>query len=208
LLILLAFVLLVAPVGAAAQPRTILPRVGVLEPGTLQLAADPRRCHAGFRQGLHALGYVEGQNVIIESRYAEGQPQRLSTLAADLVRLAPDVLWTHSGTAAQTLKQATTTIPIVVGVAVGLVEQGLVESYAQPGGNLTGLEARDTELLGKRLELLQAAIPTIVRVAVLVHRHTRVPEDFAAEAAALGVQLQRVEANAPADVEGAFATMV
>jgi putative tryptophan/tyrosine transport system substrate-binding protein len=211
-LVIVAMVLLVAPLATKAQHRGQLPRVGVLEPSHPQSAADTKTCHHGFRQGLRDLGYVDGHNIHLDSRYAEGQPDRLSIVAAELVQLAPDVLWTHSLPAARVLKQATTTIPIVVGVAVDLVEQGLVGSLARPGGNLTGLELRDVELLGKRLELLKDAVPTIARVAVLVdpaeRSHTHVPGTIAAEARALGVQLQRVEANTPTAFEGAFAAMV
>jgi len=160
---------------------------------------------------LRDLGYVEGQNILIDSRYAEGQSDQLPALAADLVRGAPAVIWTHSSVAVRALKQATTTIPIVVGVASELETRGLVESLVQPGGNLTGLESRDRDLMGKRLELLKEAVPTISRVAVLVHPtpgDTSVPGNLTAEAHALGVQLQHVEANAPEDLAGAFAAMV
>jgi putative ABC transport system substrate-binding protein len=165
-----------------------------------------------FQQGLHSLGYVEGHNLTVDYRYAEEQPDRLLTLAAELVQLAPDVLWTHSSTAAQAAKQATTTIPIVIGVTVDLVKQGLVESLARPGGNLTGMELLEVDLLGKRLELLKEALPTISRVAVLVHAtslgYAHVPSNIALEAQALGVQLQRVEADTPEAFEAAFAAMV
>jgi ABC-type uncharacterized transport system substrate-binding protein len=181
LFVTLVLGLLVAPFAADAQQREPLPRVGVLEPGHPQSTADTRTCHHGFRQGLRDLGYVEGHNIRLDSRYAQGQPDRLSTMAAELVQLAPDVLWTHSLPAARVLKQATTTIPIVVGVAVDLVAQGLVESLARPGGNLTGLELRDVELIGKRLELLKETVPTISRVAVLIdlaeRSHDHVPSN-------------------------------
>jgi putative ABC transport system substrate-binding protein len=165
-----------------------------------------------FQQGLYGLGYVEGQNLTVDYRYAEEQYDRLPALAAELVQLAPDVLWTHSTPAALATKQATTTIPIVVGVAVELVKQGLVEGLARPGGNLTGMELLEVELMGKRLELLKEALPTISRVAVLVQAtssgYTHVPGHIAPEAQALGVQLQRVEADAPEAFEAAFAAMV
>jgi putative ABC transport system substrate-binding protein len=129
-----------------------------------------------------------------------------------LVQLAPDVLWLHSDPAAWAAKRATTTIPIVVGVAVGLVEQGLVASHARPDGNLTGLELPPIEVAGKRLELFKDAVPTISRVAVLVEParadHALVPNNIARDAQALGVQRQRVEAGAPAAFAAAFAAMV
>jgi putative ABC transport system substrate-binding protein len=181
----------------------------VLELGSQQA---PLGCLGAFHQGLRDLGYVEGQNITVAYRYAEGHRNRLSTLAAELVRLTPDVLWTHSTPAALAAKQATVAIPIVLGVANDLVEQGLVESLARPGGNLTGLELRDVELMGKRLELFKEAVPTVSRVAVLVdsseRSHDHVPSNIEAEARALRVQLQRVEAGAPEAFEPAFAAMV
>jgi putative ABC transport system substrate-binding protein len=155
---------------------------------------------------------VEGQTLLLDYRYAEGHVDRLPALAAELVQLAPDVLWTVSDAAAWAAQRATTTILIVVGVSDGLVAQGLVASHAQPGGNLTGLEHPGIEVTGKRLELLKEAVPTISRVAVLVDpaqaAHVHVPSNLEREARALGVQLQRVEAGAPAAFETAFAAMV
>jgi putative ABC transport system substrate-binding protein len=206
---LLTLSLLVAPCATTAQPRGNLPLIGVLELGSQQA---PLGCLGAFRQGLRDLGYVEGRNITIAYRYAEGHRDRLAALAAELVWLTPDVLWTHSTPAALAVKQATSTIPIVLGVANDLVEQGLVERLERPGGNLTGLELRDVELLGKRLELFKEAVPTIARVAVLVdpseRAHDHVPSNIEAEARALGVQLQRVEAGNPEAFEAAFAAMV
>ena len=208
-MVALTLSLLAAPCTAQAQPRGNMPLIGVLEPGSQQ---PPIGCLVAFRQGLRDLGYVEGHNITVAYRYADGQRDRLSTLAAALVRLPPDVLWTHSTPAALAAKQATSTIPIVLGVANDLVEQRLVESLERPGGNLTGLELRDVELLGKRLELFKEAVPTISRVAVLVdpseRAHAHVPSNIEAEARALHVQLQRVEARDPAAFEAAFAAMV
>jgi putative ABC transport system substrate-binding protein len=208
-IVMLTLSLLAAPAATAAQPRGKMPLIGVLELGSPQ---TPLGCLVAFRQGLRDLGYVEGHNITIAYRYAEGQRDRLSPLAAVLVRLTPDVLWTHSTPAALAAKQATSTIPIVLGVANDLVEQGLVESLERPGGNLTGLELRDVELMGKRLELFKEAVPTISRVAVLVdpseRAHAHVPSNIEAEAQALRVQLQRVEAGDPEAFEAAFAAMV
>jgi ABC-type uncharacterized transport system substrate-binding protein len=187
----LALSLLMLPLAAAAQKPAKLPSVGVLEPEYPPTVA-PQSCSVVFRQALGELGYREGENVLLEYRYGENQPDRFPTLAAELVQRQPDVIWTHSSLAAQALKQATTTIPIVVGVAVDLVEQGLVESLAQPGGNLTGLDTRYLELTSKRLELLKDAIPHITRVAILVdptgNRRVLdlIPSAFAAEGAHLG----------------------
>jgi putative ABC transport system substrate-binding protein len=199
---------IVAPVLAEAQRAVHMPQVAFLDPGS---PSSPAVCLPGFRQGLRDLGYVEGQNIVIASRYAEGQLTRLPALAADLVHLAPEVIWTHSTEAIQAVKQATTTIPIVIGVESNVVEEGLVAGLARPGGNLTGMELWDLELTGKRLQLLKDAVPTTARVAVLVNPtlsvHERVPGHIAPEARALGVQLQRVEADGPDTFEAAFAAM-
>jgi putative ABC transport system substrate-binding protein len=201
--------LLTVPLATTAQPRGKIPRVGVLEP-TFQ--ERPAPCLFAFQQGLRDLGYVEGQTIHLDYRYAEGHVDRLPALAAELVQLAPDVLWLHWDPAAWAATRATATIPIVVGVSVGLVAQGLVASVAQPGGNLTGLEIPPVEVTGKRLELFKEAVSTISRVAVLVDpaqpTHADVPNNIAREAQALGVQLQRVEAGTPSAFEGAFAAMV
>jgi putative ABC transport system substrate-binding protein len=205
----LALSLLTTPLATTAQPQEKIRRVGVLEPTSQE---RPAPCLSTFQQGLRDLGYVEGQTIRLDYRYAEGHAERLPALAAELVQLAPDVLWLHSDLAAWAATRATTTIPIVVGVSAGLVEQGLVASLARPDGNLTGLELPAIEVSGKRLELLKDAVPTISRVAVLVdptvQYHAQVPGNIAREARALGVQLQRVEAGAPVAFEAAFAAMV
>jgi putative ABC transport system substrate-binding protein len=155
---------------------------------------------------------VEGQTITLVARYAEDQPDRLPGLAAELVRLTPDVLWTHSTHAAQAARQATTTLPIVVGVGSFDAAPGLVESLARPGGNLTGLDLMGAEVLGRRLALLKEAVPTITRVAVLIDpanpAHLRGWHTLAAEAQTLGVHLQRVEVSAPEVLEGAFVAML
>ena len=203
--------LLAVPLTAQAQVREKTPRVGVLEAGSQQ---SPFPCLLAFQQGLRDLGYLEGHNIFLEYRYAENQPDRLPALAAELVQRQPDTIWTSSSSAAQALKQATTTISIVVGVAVDLVEQGLVESLARPGGNLTGLDTQYLELTSKRLELLKDAVPQITRVAILVDPtgtrrvSDRIPSAFEAEAWALGLHLLRVEASEPGALDAAFTTMV
>src|SRR3989442_13472328 len=208
-IVTLTLSLLAVPLATTAQPRAHLPRVGVLEPTSQE---RPAPCIFAFQQGLRDLGYVEGQTILLDYRYGEGHADRLPALAAELVQLAPNVLWLHSNPAAWAAKRATTTIPIVIGVSVGLVEQGLVASSARPGGNLTGLDLAPIEVIGKRLELFKDAVPTISRVAVLVDpawaSHALVPSNIAREAQALGVQLQRVEAGAPAAFEAAFPPMV
>ena len=208
LIITLALSLLVALPAAEAQRRGNIPLVGVLEP----TSSTRRRCFNVFQQGLRDLGYVEGQNIALEYRYADNQFDRLPALAAELVQLTPDVIWTHSNAAALVAQQMITTIPVVVGVSQDLTELGVVESLARPGGNLTGLDLRVFERMGKRLELLKEAVPTVSRVAVLVNPtdplSKEVPHNIEREARALDVQLQRVEARGPETFEAAFAAMV
>ena len=208
-LVTLALAIPMAPVVALAQPRGHIPRLGVLDPTPQQ---RPAPCLPAFQQGLRDLGYVEGQNLRVEYRHAEGNPDRLPALAAELVRREPDVLWLHGNPAAWAAKRATTTIPIVSAVLNEPVEEGLVASLARPGGNLTGLELRSGEVVGKRLELLKAAVPTITRVALLSESSepapTGAPGALAREARALGVTLQGVEASDPAAFEAVFAALV
>jgi putative ABC transport system substrate-binding protein len=169
-------------------------------------------CREWFRAGLRDLGYIEGQNIAIEYRFADGEPQVLPRLAAELVRLKPQAVWTHSIVAARAAKEATQTIPVVVGIGVDFVEHGLAASLARPGGNVTGLEHRDLDLAGKRLELLKQVVPIASRVAILIDpnnpAHSRVPGHIETEARALKVQLQRANVGESADFEGAFTAMV
>jgi putative tryptophan/tyrosine transport system substrate-binding protein len=153
--------LLTRPLTAEAQPAPTVPRIGVL--AAFSLTAEARNRDA-FRQGLRDLGYVEGQNIAIEYRDAEGQVERLPALAAELVRFPVDVLVTTGGNAARAAQHATRTIPIVLAAGGDPVGSGLVASLAQPGGNLTGLSLMSAELEGKRLELLKEAVPLASRV--------------------------------------------
>lgn len=143
-LLLIAF-FLVSIHFAEAQQRKAVFRVGVLEPGFRRPEATaPSACNSGFREGLRELGWIEGQNLRIEQRHGEFKPDQLQRFAAELVRISPEVLWTHSPPAVLAVKQATTTIPIVFGVASDVIEQGLVAgSQARPAGNITGMELRD-----------------------------------------------------------------
>ncbi len=210
-LIALVCGLLVAPLAPKAQPRGHIPVIGVLRPGDLSYDSPPKSTFNAFRQGLRELGYVEGQTIRLEYRYADWQSDRLPALAAELVQLQPDVIVTDTTPGALAAKQATTTIPIVVGVAGDLVANGIVASLARPGGNITGQNLRDLELAGKRLELLKEAVPTLTQVAVLVEAANRVfdrvPGHIAAEARALGVRLQRVEVGDVGTFDRAFATI-
>jgi ABC-type uncharacterized transport system substrate-binding protein len=137
--------LLAVPLSTGGQTGENIPPVGALVPGFS--AVTTQSCLGALQQGLRDLVYVEGQHITFAYRSAENESDRLPALAADLVRSAPDVLWTYSMPAARAAKQATTTIPIAVAISGGeLVEQGLVESQVLPGGNLTGLEIRETDV--------------------------------------------------------------
>jgi putative ABC transport system substrate-binding protein len=210
ILIALALGVLVVPRPTVAQKREKIPLVGVLDPNPATVSRPG--CLAFFQQGLRDLGYVEGQNIVLEYRYADHQLDRLPALTAELVRLTPDVIWTHSNVAALAAKQAITTIPVVIGAGQDMTALGIVESLARPSGNLTGLDVRVFELMGKRLELLKEAVPTITRVAVLVDPTNplskEVPHNIAREARALNVQLQRVEVGEPETFEGTVAALI
>ena len=189
-----------------AQAAT-MPRIGYLGRGSV---ADPRalRNRDAFRQGLRELGYVEGQNIAIEYRWADGQYDRLSGLALALVNLKVDVIVAPTGHAVRAAAKATKTIPIVTPVVVDPVATGLVASLARPGGSTTGLTDMSSDLSGKRLELLKAVVPGVSRIAVLSN-----PTDAAAgvkmramedAARASGVRLQPVEVRGRTDLEIAF----
>ena len=195
------------PLANAQRPGK-LARIGFLFSDE---ASDPRGPEA-LRQGLRELGYVEGRNVVIEHRSAEGNFVRLAALAAELVALHVDVIVSPNTPAAIAAKQATATIPIVF-VGVGdPVTSGLVVSLARPGGNITGLSVLSTELMGKWLELLQQAVPGVRRVAILwqpgamdERTESAMFTGAGAAARALGVELRFVAARRAADLERSFA---
>jgi putative ABC transport system substrate-binding protein len=202
--------LLASPLAAEAQPAAKIARIGYLSPN---LAFSPHT-HEAFRQGLRDLGYVEGRDLVIEYRDAEGKFERLPALAAELVALKVDVIVAPNTVAALAAKQATRTFPIVFAGAADPVTSGLVTSLARPGGNVTGLSLLAPQLVGKGLELLNQAVPGVSRVAVLwqpgnVPERTEKDRLKAAEVAAraLGVRLQFVEARGPADLDRAFSDM-
>jgi len=203
-------VLLAAPLAPEAQQAAKVARIGFL---ATNLAANSHLPDA-FRQGLRDLGYVEGRNVLIEYRDAEGKLDRLPALAAELVALKVDVIVAPNTPAALAAQQATRTLPIVF-IGVGEpVRSGLVTTLARPGGNVTGLSVISPELVGKWLELLKQAVPGVSRVAALRQpgaMDDRTEKDMleGADVAArkLGVRLQVVEARGPADFQRAFSDM-
>jgi putative ABC transport system substrate-binding protein len=196
------------PLAARAQ-QPALPVVGFLSPNLP--GADTHR-EAAFRQGLRETGYVEGQNVAIEYRWAEGQYDRLPALAADLVRRQVTVLAAVGNVTVLAAKTATTTIPIVFQTGADPVKTGLVASLNRPGGNLTGVSMLNSELTPKRLELLHELVPTATVIAFLVNPTNPDPnpanDSFQAAARSLGVQLPIVQASSERDFDAVFATLV
>jgi putative ABC transport system substrate-binding protein len=207
--VILALGILAAPLTAAAQPPTKVHRIGWLV-GTTP-GQDRNVVVEPFLEGMRALGYVEGQHFVLESRGAEGQYERFPALAAELVRLPVDVLLVPNTPAALAAKHATTTIPIVMVVIADPVGSGLVGSLVRPGGNITGLSTLAPDLVGKQLEFLKDVRPTVSRVAVLwnpanpVHALQVRSAEVAAQA--VGVQLHLVEARGPDAFDSAFAAM-
>ena len=201
---------LAEPFAAEAQQAAQIARIGWLG---INRAASPHLSEA-FRQGLRDLGYVEGRNVMIEYRDAEGKLERLPVLAAELVALKVDVIVAGPTPATLAAKQATRTIPIVFASGGDPVTDGLVTSLARPGGNVTGLSGLSPELAGKWLEQLKLAVPEVSRVAALwqpggVGERTEKDMRKGAEVAAraLGVRLHFVEARGPEDFDRAFSEM-
>ncbi len=203
--------LLAASLAAAAdQPREKVPRVGYLSPGSPSDEVRLRRFEA-FRQGLRDLGYVEGQNVAIESRWAEGKYDRYPALAADLVREKMNVIVAVGGAATQAAQRATRTIPIVMSVVLDPVGSRLVTSLARPEGNTTGLSLMAPDIVGKQLQVLREVVPSASRVAVLWNPANpgSAPQLREAEATgrALKMQLQVLQARVPQEIDSAFAAM-
>ena len=188
----------------AQQPARI-PRIGILVTSSTSFISA--RVEA-FRQRLHELGYVEGKNIVIEYRYAEGKPERLPDLAAELVRLKIDVIVTVGGPSVLAAKKATSTIPIVFAGSGDPVGSGFVSSLARPGGNMTGLSTMAPDLNGKRLELLKEAFPKVARVAFLWDvgaRGNQTLTETEAAAKGLRVKLLSLEVRSLADLDSAFA---
>jgi putative tryptophan/tyrosine transport system substrate-binding protein len=206
LLVTIALGLLVAPLAPEAQPPTHVYRIGVLAGGTREQDTYVE----AFLEGMRALGYVEGQNLVVEYRGSAGQHERFPALAAELVRLQVDVLLVGPTPAALAAKDATTTIPIVMAGVGDPVGSGLVASLARPGGHVTGLSVLQPEVVGKQLEFLKAVLPTVSRVAVLwnpANAHALLMREADVAAQALGVQLHPVEARGPEAFDRAFAAM-
>jgi putative ABC transport system substrate-binding protein len=210
---IVAFIFLAVPLASEAQPPTKVARIGYLATGPLE-SPEQRSVLDAFREGLRELGYVEGQNIVIEVREAAGVIERFPDLASELVRLKVDVIVATNSLTGRAVRQATTTIPTVVPIMGDPVGDGLVASLARPGGNITGLTFIGPQLVPKRLELLKEALPRVSRVAGLWHPGAyggRTQDDMMnqAEAAArtLGLELRLVAVRRPDELRRAFATI-
>src|SRR5262245_1651396 len=203
--ILVGVVLLAAGVIAEAQQPNKVPLIGCLS-GSSASAESPRM--EGLRQGLRAFGYLEGKNIALEYRYADGRPEKLPALTDELIRLKVDVFVVGSTVAALAAKNATRTIPIVFWGVADPITAGLIDSLARPGGNVTGFTNIASVLAGKRLELLKETIPKLSRVAVL--RNPQNPgtayqwKESQTTARALGLQLHSMEVSSTDKFDIAF----
>ena len=200
--------LFAGPLSVEAQQVGKVFRIAILAPGR----PGPQETIDGLRQGLRDLGYIEGQNIIIEYRFAERKYDRFPQLAAELVSLNPDVIIASTTPGVRAVKKATTSIPIVVGSAGDLAKRGIVASLARPGGNITGMTFHSQRaLMSKQLEVLKEAVPKISYVALLVNQANPVwdgiPGDLKDASRALGIRLQRVEARGVDEFEAAFSIM-
>jgi putative tryptophan/tyrosine transport system substrate-binding protein len=206
LALLVVLVLLAAPLAAAQPPKKMT--IGYLSANP---SSDTKDAFDAFRTKLRALGHIEGQNLSIESRYADGRYERLPELAADLIRLRVDAIFVYSTPGSLAAKNATSTIPIVfAGVSDPLIV-GLVATLTRPGGNVTGVTLTNPELSAKRLSLLKEAVPTMSRTAVLANPNFKPSASIVAEtkaaASTLGVEIQVLEVREPQELAKAFRIM-
>ena len=202
---LLASLALTVICATDAQLATKTPRIGYLHSGS---AARPPASLEAFRQGLRDLGYIEGKSITIEYRWAEYKPERLPDLAAELVGLKVDVIVTSQTPSVQAIKKVSSTIPIVFGVLSFPVENGIIASFARPGGNATGLTVLSEELNGKRLELLKESVPKMARVGVLSNLDNPTQplewKEIQVAAQVLGLKLQSLGVRSVNDFDGVF----
>jgi putative ABC transport system substrate-binding protein len=194
-----------APLATEPQQAARVAQIGLLSSFS---PSDTAAWHQAFRQGLRDLGWIEGRNLNIEYRYAEGRIDRLPGLAADLVRLKVDLIVTSVTPDALAAKNATQNIPIVMAAAGDVTVTGLVESLARPGGNITGLSQMNPELAGKRLELLREIVPNLTRVAVLWNPEDRISaltwKEIQLPARGWGIELHSLEVRTSSDIDRAF----
>lgn len=205
---LLALGTAVGPIGAFAQQRGRVWRVGFLALGT---ASGSARVKNAFLQGMRDLGYIEGQNLLVEWRFADGEFERLPPMAADLVRLKVDVIVAQASPAISAAQKATTTIPIVMATTGDPVGSGFVKSLARPGGNITGLSNMGGDTGPKLLDLIRSVVPTLSRVGVLVSptstTYRVILERIQSAADKVGVKTLVIEASSPQEIDDAFSAM-
>ena len=204
-----AIIVMAVAYQANAQERGKIPHIGILLPSAPNTAADANL--EAFRQGLHDLGYVEGRNIILEYRWAENREDQYPALVADLIRLKVDIIFTSSTPTVLVAKQATKTIPIVFPVSSDPVTVGIVDSFARPGGNATGLSSMASDLWPKRMELLKEAFPKVSRLAMIWNSSNpgmklRAKETVAS-AGPLGVTVQDGGVRDLDGLESMFATL-
>lgn len=208
LIVMLALDILVAPLAAETPPSAHVPRIGLLDPGSP--ATSQSRIDA-IRQGFRDVGYLEGQNMVLEVRWAEGNLDRLPDLATELVRLQVEVLVAGGAPAIRAAQHATRTIPIVMAGTADPVAQGFIASLAHPGGNITGVSTLNAELPGKRLEILKEMVPQRAHIAVLTNpaapAHGPWMHNLTVAAQALSLQLHVVELRRPEELDDAFTEM-
>ena len=210
LLVALGAGALAAPLGSFAQQKGKVWRVGFLASRRVAVL-DSDSTYGSFPQGMRALGYVEGKNLVIELRSADGKSEHLPGLAAELVRLNVDVIVVAGSPATSAAQKATTTIPIVMGSIGDPVGSGFIKSLARPGGNITGLSNIAGDLSPKHLEMLLSFVPKLSRVAVLVNptnsSHSTILKGIQAAASRVGVNILPLEAGNPQEIENAFSMM-
>jgi len=196
--------ILAVPFAAAAQPSARLPRIGIL-------ANYEGSSWDGFRRGMRELGYVDGRTIAMHWRFADGKIDRYPALASELVEAKVDLIVTSGTPAALAAKKATASIPIVMTISAFPEKVGLVESLSHPGGNITGFSHAAPEVTGKRLQLLKQLAPKTVRIVVLGNAASPIDvlaiREIQTAAAALGIELQRIDARTPDDHAAAFAAV-
>ena len=203
--------LMAAPLASFGQAPSKVARIGFLGARSRSTPSNPDAFYEGFLQGMRELGYVEGKNLVIEWRFADGKYERLPALASELVKLKPEVLVCHATPPAQALQRATSTIPIVNVAMADPVGSGLVASLGRPGGNITGMSLISSDLGPKHLELLKTAVPAVSHVALLLNPgtayHAAYYQSVQTAAPRFGVRVLRVDAQASEGIEAGFAAM-
>ncbi|MBI3373142.1 MAG: ABC transporter substrate-binding protein [Betaproteobacteria bacterium] len=211
LLIALAAGALAVPFVSLAQQQGKIRRIGFLAVRSRSTPSNRDPYYDAFAQAIRELGYVEGKNLVIEWRFADGKYERLPALAVELVQLNVEVIVSHSDTAVEALQRATSTIPIVTAAVADPVGSGIAVSLARPGGNITGLSNMMIDLSAKYIELLKLMMPRLSRAAVLVNprapAHYVILKGIQAAAQQLGIKLLPVDARTPEEVERGFAAM-